>query len=150
MAKFYEETLKNFICEFSGIIGNFEPIVDKPEWPQRYHIYVDEDYFFRYSDKIIGLEIVVGYNNSEYSGYSFEILADTCEESVQEFTGDEDVVIFFCCEGDLYADLYEFHAYGVHPEVEGLLKNLRACTDKYGMYWDWADGAMKFYDVEED
>lgn len=141
MAKFSEETLINFICEFTGIILEFEPGPDDPDWPKTY---VEDDYIFRYFDKMVYLEWV-----QDSDPQSLVTSADCVEMSVQEFTGDDSVVAYLSCEGRLYEELYEFEAYGAHPEVEGLLGKLLACTKKYGMYWDWADGALKFYDATE-
>lgn len=147
MAKFSEEILINFISEFVGIIDDFGPVLETQEWPHMYHYYLEDDYFFRYSEKEVYLCDVLEYN-SEEEKCSFDEFGDHACENVQEFAGDKDVIVYFCCEGVLYEDLYEFEAYGAHPKVEGLLDKLRACAKNYGMYWDWADGALKFYSLD--
>lgn len=147
MAKFSEEIIETFICDFVKILDEYEgEYYSKYDW----HVcYIDDDYVFKYADKEASLEdayIYVFHKDDDYTG---GVGRKSEKGNVTEFTGDDEVIAYLSCEGDLYEDLYEFEAYGAHPKVEGLLDKLRACAKNYGMYWDWANGALKFYDVEE-
>lgn len=83
----------------------------------------------------------------------FLILPQT-EMDVREFTDNDNCVAYLGIEGDLYSKLYGYDAwqediFGDGDEAEKLYDALFRISEKYGLAFEWAGGALIIYDAEE-
>lgn len=66
-------------------------------------------------------------------------------------SGKEDIAGYMMCEGDLYSILYGYDAYrediyGAGDRAERLSRTANAIAGRYGLYFDWNEGSLLFYD----
>ena len=148
MRRSLEERIVSFTVEFVKAVAKInEDLIDK-------------DYSMRYGKEII-LFISIAWDNltvqdflrvREESWWSiFSALEEDEEENVQEFTGNDNCVAYMMCAGDLYNKMYGYSAYqeniyGDDDEAKKLYDALYRIADKYGLLFEWADGALIFYD----
>lgn len=89
--------------------------------------------YFMWSNKKIDL-----YELEEY---------ETPETDVRERTGNENCIAFLPCEGELYEKMYYCDSMGGGGEDgEKLLDALYKLSEEYGMWFEWDDGAVIFYE----
>lgn len=109
----------------------------------------EEDYFLHVGKKRIYFFYIL-------EGHTVEdcLMLPQTEMDVREFTEYDDCVAYLCCEGTLYEKLYGYDAwqkdvFGDGDEAEKLYDALFRISEKYGLTFDWAGGALIFYDAEE-
>lgn len=109
----------------------------------------EEDYFLQVGMKRIYFFYIL-------DGHTLEdcLMLPETETDVREFTEHDDCVAYFCCEGTLYEKLYGYDAwqedvFGDGDEAKKLYYALFRLSGKYGLTFDWAGGALIFYDAEE-
>lgn len=93
-----------------------------------------------------------------YDIYAGELTADgvlencwPAEMSVNEFTENSACIAYLSCEGYLYEKMYYYESMGCGgDEAKKLNFAAELTAEKYGMYFDWADGALMFYEIDDD
>lgn len=110
--------------------------------------YGKDDYSMRWNNKEIML----------YDIYKNKLTVDEvlkkstlAEMNVGEFTDNNKCIAYLVCEGELYQQMYNCEGYGEGGEkAQKLLDAANNISKKYGMRFDWASGAMIFYDSFEE
>lgn len=77
--------------------------------------------------------------------------AEEQEKDVREFTGKDVCAAYLTCEGELYEKMYGYSAYrediyGDGDEARRLHEAAYDCSETYDLWFEWADGALLFYD----
>lgn len=73
------------------------------------------------------------------------------EIDVKKFINNERCIAYLICEGELYSTMYNCEGYGEGgKDAQKLLDAMNDLSNKYGMRFDWASGAMIFYDSFEE
>lgn len=106
-----------------------------------------------------GYRLIWGSNEiTLYDIYSGELTADgvlencwPAEMSVNEFTENSACIAYLICSGDLYEKMYYYESMGDGgEEAKKLCFAADLTAEKYGMYFDWAGGALTFYEIDND
>lgn len=110
--------------------------------------YGKDDYSMRWNNKEIMLYDI--YKNKLTVDEVLE-KSTLAEMNVGEFTDNNKCIAYLVCEGELYQQMYNCEGYGEGGEkAQKLLDAANNISKKYGMRFDWASGAMIFYDSFEE
>ena len=105
------------------------------------------EYVFRWSNKKISL------NDIHEGDLTVDDVLEKCEvaeETVSEFTDDDECVAYLAAEGELYEMMYYFEAYGRGgKKAKVILKAARMAANNNGLYFEWGGGSLKFFDIYE-
>lgn len=148
MRKSLEERIVSFTIEFVKAVAKINEDL------------IYEDYSMRYGKEILAFVNITWDKVTVQEWLRLQddplwirmgALDEDGEESVQEFTGNDNCVAYMMCEGELYEKMYGYSAYqedifGGGNEAKKLYDALYRIADKYGLWFEWADGALIFYD----
>ena len=141
MGNSLEERIIHFTVEFVNAVARInEDLIDE-----------EYSYSVRYGKKKILFEyITVDEATAEDLLECMEYEEDQ-ELDVREFTGNEDCVAYMVCEGYLYEKMYGYSAYqediyGDGDQAEKLHDAVHRIAGKYDLWFEWAGGALVFYD----
>lgn len=72
------------------------------------------------------------------------------DETVGDFSGYEDCVAYLSADGELYEMMYYCEAYGRGgKKAKAILKAARVAANSNGLYFEWGDGSLLFFDIHE-